>query len=163
MGPTSIAPDEILDIKKQYYSWNCFHKLINKVKKQIDIPPNLIVSIGKGGSIPGVVLAEIFECNNINLGLKSYKGRSRGNIHEYQSIGCFNGFRDANILIVDDLADSGETFLYAVKKFKDNGCENIRTASVFYKPCSKFKPDYFAEEVDSAVWIVQPWEITEVQ
>ena len=72
MGPTSIAPDEILDIKvkKQYYSWNRFHELINKVKKQIDIPPNLIVSIGKGGSIPGVVLAEIFECNNINLGLK---------------------------------------------------------------------------------------------
>lgn len=165
MGPTSIAPDEILDIKvkKQYYSWNRFHELVNRVKKQIDIPPNLIVSIGKGGSIPGVVLAEMFECNNINLGLKSYKGRYRGNIHEYQSIGCFNGFKDANILIVDDLADSGETFLYAVKKFKGNGCENIRTASVFYKPCSKFKPDYFAEEVDSKIWIVLPWETMEVQ
>ena len=81
MGPTSIAPDEILDIKKQYYSWNRFHELINKVKKQIDIPPNLIVSIGKGGSIPGVVLAEIFECNIIILALKSFKEPSQGIIH----------------------------------------------------------------------------------
>lgn len=163
MSPTSVAPDEILHIKQHCYTWNRFHELVHAVKKQINIAPNLIVSIGKGGSIPGVVLAEMFECNNINLGLKSYKGGHRGNIHEYQSIGCFNGFRDANILIVDDLADSGETFLYAVKKFKGNGCEKIRTASVFYKPCSKFKPDYFAEEVDSKTWIVQPWETMQAQ
>jgi len=52
MGPTSIAPDEILDIKKQYYSWNCFHKLINKVKKQIDIPPNLMYLLVKGDLFP---------------------------------------------------------------------------------------------------------------
>lgn len=164
MGPTSIAPDEIQDIKikKQYYSWNHFHTLVNEIKKQIKITPSIIVSIGKGGSIPGVILAEMFECNNMNLGLKSYKGQSRGNIHEYQPIGCFDGFRDVNVLIVDDIADSGETFHYAVKKFKGNGCEKVQTASVFYKPCSKFKPDYFAEEVKETTWIVQPWEPMEV-
>lgn len=164
MGPTSIAPDENFNLKpkKQYYSWELFHTLVNEIKKRIKSKPNIIVSIGKGGSIPGVILAEMLECNNINLGLKSYKGQSRGSIHEYQPILCFDSLRDLNILIVDDIADSGETLKYAVNKFIKNGCEKVQTASVFYKPCSKFKPDVYAEEVDESVWIVQPWESMEV-
>jgi hypoxanthine phosphoribosyltransferase len=145
-------------MKKQYYSWDHFHTLVGEVKKKVKSTPNIIISIGKGGSIPGVILAEMFECNNLNLGLKSYKGQTRGSIHEYQSIKYFDGLRDANILIVDDIADSGETMEYAVKKLKGNGCEKIETASVFYKPCSKFKPDSFAEEVEETTWIIQPWE-----
>ena len=143
---------------KQAYTWEQFHSLVKKVKDQINVSPNIIISIGKGGSIPGVILAEMFECNNLNLGLKSYQGQMRGNIHEYQAIDCFSVLADANILIVDDIADSGETFQYAVKKFLGNGCERIQTASVFYKSCSVFKPDYFAEEVEKEKWIVQPWE-----
>lgn len=148
--------------KKAFYSWDHFHTLVGEIKKQIKTKPNIIVSIGKGGSIPGVILAEMFECNNLNLGLKSYKGQTRGNIHEYQPITCFDNLRDLNILIVDDIADSGETFEYAVNKFKGNGCERVETASVFYKPCSKFKPDSYAEEVEETTWIVQPWEPFEV-
>lgn len=167
MGPSSMAPDELGKIKKQlpkkaFYSWDHFHQLVGEIKKKIEIAPNIIVSIGKGGSIPGVILAERFECNNLNLGLKSYKGQNRGDIHEYQGIKCFEGLRDANILIVDDIADSGETLQYAWRKFIGNGCENVQTASVFYKPCSKFKPNYYAEEVEETTWIVQPWESTEV-
>ena len=163
MGPTSMSPDELGIIKKQepakaLYSWDHFHQLVGEIKKKIQTTPNVIVSIGKGGSIPGVILAEMFECTNLNLGLRSYKGETRGDIHEYQGIKCFEGLRDANILIVDDIADSGETFKYAVKKFLGNGCERVQTASVFYKPCSKFKPDYYAEEVHEKTWIVQPWE-----
>ena len=145
-------------MKKQYYSWEHFHTLVGEVKKQVTPIPNIIVSIGKGGSIPGVILAEIFECNNLNLGLKSYQGQSRGQIHEYQSPRCYEGLQDANILIVDDIADSGETLKYAVNKFIGNGCERVKTASIFYKPCSIFKPDFFAEEVSESTWIVLPWE-----
>lgn len=148
--------------KKAFYSWEHFHTLVNEVKKKIEVTPNIIVSIGKGGSIPGVILAEMFECTNLNLGLRSYKGETRGDIHEYQGIKCYEGLRDANILIVDDIADSGETLQYAWRKFIGNGCERVQTASVFYKPCSKFKPDYYAEEVDEKTWIVQPWEPMEV-
>lgn len=167
LGPSSMSPDELGKIKKQtpkkaFYSWEHFHTLVGEVKKKIQTTPNIIVSIGKGGSIPGVILAENFECTNLNLGLRSYKGTTRGEIHEYQGIKCFDGLKDANILIVDDIADSGETLKYAHNKFIKNGCERIQTASVFYKPCSKFKPDYYAEEVEETTWIVQPWESTEV-
>jgi hypoxanthine phosphoribosyltransferase len=148
-------------MNKQFYSWEYFHTLVKQLKRQITSHPNIIVSIGKGGSIPGVILAEEYSCTNLNLGLKSYKGQTRGNIHEYQSIICFDDLRDARILIVDDIADSGETLQFAWRKFIGNGCDKVQTASVFYKPCSKFKPNYIGLEVKSDVWIVQPWEILE--
>jgi hypoxanthine phosphoribosyltransferase len=165
-GPSSCAPDELpllykkmaYQTKKAYYSWEHYHSLVLQLKFKITRTPNIIVSIGKGGSIPGVILAEAFECNNLNLGLKSYKGQSKGMVHEYQSINHYEALRDANVLIIDDLADSGETFQYAVDRFIGNGCERIETASVFYKNCSKFKPNYFTEEIDSNIWIVHPWE-----
>lgn len=150
-------------MNKQHYSWEHFHLLVKKVKEQVQPTPNIIVSIGKGGSIPGVILAEAFECTNLNLGLRSYKGKTRGTIHEYQSLNSFEPLRDTNILIIDDIADSGETLQYAANKFRVNGCERVQTASVFYKACSRFKPDCFAEEVEESIWIVQPWESKEDQ
>jgi hypoxanthine phosphoribosyltransferase len=164
-GPTSCAPDELGEVKqsirpkKQYYSWDYFHTLVGEVKKQIKPVPSIIVSIGKGGSIPGVILAEAFNCTNLNLGLRSYKGQTRDTIQEYQGIDeHFDTLKDANVLIIDDIADSGETFNYAVNKFKDQGCVHLQTASVFYKPCSKFRPDCYGLEVSADTWIVQPWE-----
>lgn len=144
--------------KKVSFSWSDIHRFVLEITEQVMVNPNIIISIGKGGLIPGTILAEHYGCNNLNLGLKSYKGKTRGTIVEYQSLENYHAFQNINVLIVDDIADSGETFEYAVSKFKGNGCENIKTASVFYKPCSRFRPDYSSQTIDSDIWIVQPWE-----
>tara|TARA_R110000868_G_scaffold103681_11_gene285374 strand:+ start:3679 stop:4125 length:447 start_codon:yes stop_codon:yes gene_type:complete len=145
-------------MSKQHYSWDTFHSYVHEIQKQVQQKPDIIVSIGKGGSIPGVILAEHFKINNLNLGLKSYNKQDRGSIHEYQSLPLNDSLRDMKILLVDDIADSGETFMYSVNKLKGYFCDNIQTASVFYKPCSKYKPDCVGITVDSNIWIVQPWE-----
>lgn len=144
--------------KKQNFSWSSYSDFVLELRKQITPAPNIIVGIGKGGLIPGVMLAEQFECTLVNYGLRSYNGYENTNIVEYQPIQNFESLRDANILIVDDIADTGNTFKYAVKKFKDNFCESVTTASIFYKPKSSFKPDYIVQEVSDETWIVQPWE-----
>jgi hypoxanthine phosphoribosyltransferase len=143
---------------KTKYSWDTFHTYVLNIKEQIITRPDIVVSIGKGGSIPGVILAEVYGVNNLNFGLKSYDKQDRGKIFEYQSLSHFDLLRDMNILLVDDIADSGATFIYSVKKLKQNYCDAVQTAAVFYKPCSTFRPDYFGVEVDSEAWIVQPWE-----
>jgi hypoxanthine phosphoribosyltransferase len=140
------------------YNWNDYHKLVKSLIPQFKNKPTIVVSIGKGGSIPGVIIAEYFDIKNINVGLKSYNKYDRSDIVEYQSLTNYNDLINENILLIDDIADSGETFLYATKMLENNNCENVVTASVFYKKCSKYKPDYFAREVDIDTWKVQPWE-----
>ena len=165
MGPTSVSPDELGLIKasnepkKKLYPWDSYHSLVDLLKFKIERKPDVIVSIGKGGSIPGVILAEYFDVNNLNLGLKSYNNFNQSKMLEYQPIPCYQSLWGSNILLVDDLADTGETFKYALNKFRQYGVEEVKTASVFKKTQSKFVPDYFVEEVLSDVWIVQPWEL----
>jgi len=58
-----------------------------------------------------------------------------------------------NILIVDDIADTGLT----LKKYGNL----YLTATLFYKARSSVKPDFYVEETTK--WIVFPWEdITEI-
>lgn len=162
MGPTSMAPDELSEQKlppvKSFYSWNTYRSRVNELKKRINHKPDFVVSIGKGGSIPGVILAEYFDVDNYNLGLKSYSKFDRTEIKEYQPLQSYEGFRGMRVLLVDDLADSGETFKYALRKFEENNVRCVNTAAVFKKTHSKFTPDYFVDEVESNVWVVHPWE-----
>jgi hypoxanthine phosphoribosyltransferase len=143
---------------KKLYSWEQYHNLVKGLKNKIDYKPNIIISIGKGGSIPGVILAESYGVNNLNIGIKSYNNFNQSKIIEYQDIPSYESLRGAYVLLVDDLADTGETMKYALEKFKSKNVEYVKTATVFKKSKSKIIPDYFAEEVPSETWIVHPWE-----
>ena len=160
MGPSSMAPDELSSSKtvKSFYSWDTYRHRVNKLKELIDTRPDVIVSIGKGGSIPGVILAEHFQVDNYNLGLKSYNHFNQSKMIEYQSLQCYEGYRGKKVLLVDDLADSGETFKYALHKFHENQVHNVVTAAVFKKKHSKFTPHHFVEEIESNMWVIHPWE-----
>jgi hypothetical protein len=159
MGPTSMAPEEIgQTIKKMKYSWDHYHKLVIELKRKLDFKPNFVVSIGKGGSIPGVILAESFGVNNLNIGIKSYNNFNQSKILVYQDIPSYEALRGGYVLLVDDLADTGETMKFALEKFKLKNVDYVKTATVFKKSGSKITPDYYAEEVSADTWIVQPWE-----
>jgi hypoxanthine phosphoribosyltransferase len=147
-------------IEKKYYYWETYDGLVKNLKNKIEVTPNIIIAIGKGGLIPGVILAEHYDITCLNLGLRSYDKYNQTKIQEYQSLDDhYKILQDANILIVDDIADTGETFKYTIKKLKTSMCERVQTASVFKKTHSSFIPDYYAEEINSNFWIVQPWEM----
>lgn len=59
-------------------------------------------------------------------------------------------------IVVDDIADTGVT----LQHFADNG---YRIAVIWYKPCSKVVPDYYAvkstRKTFGGAWVVFPWEV----
>lgn len=58
--------------------------------------------------------------------------------------------RHDELLVVDDISDTGET----LKWFRV-----FITASLYYKPWSKFKPNFYIKETTN--WLVFPWEKTD--
>jgi hypoxanthine phosphoribosyltransferase len=65
------------------------------------------------------------------------------------------------VLLVDDMVDSGHT-LAAVRKelpLRFPHIVDVRTAVVWYKAHSMFKPDYYVEYLPDNPWIHQPFEI----
>jgi len=61
--------------------------------------------------------------------------------------------RKFKLLVVDDIVDSGRTMIDML-----NGIEKltVKTASLYWKPHSSFKPDYYVKQTSD--WIVFPWE-----
>ena len=49
--------------------------------------------------------------------------------------------------------------VFVKKHLEEQGVTSVTTASLFYKPRSMYKPDYFGEEVSS--WIVFPYDAFE--
>jgi len=65
-------------------------------------------------------------------------------------------------LVVDDVVDSGDTFIKMNKRRLNEAYCGTYFASLFYKSCSEFPKHklVYAEEVPADVWVVFPWETT---
>jgi hypoxanthine phosphoribosyltransferase len=63
------------------------------------------------------------------------------------------------VLLFDDVADSGESLLFTRDYLSSLGVDDVATATVFYKPHSKIKPDFYGMETDT--WIIFPYEVRE--
>ncbi len=67
--------------------------------------------------------------------------------------------RDEDILVFDDIADSGETLEVATNYLKYHGVKSISTAVLVSKPWTKIKPDFAART--SEAWVIFPNEARE--
>jgi uncharacterized protein len=63
------------------------------------------------------------------------------------------------LLVFDDVADSGGTLKAATTYLKNCGAASLSTATLFFKPQSKFKPNFYTEK--TSAWIIFPHEIRE--
>ncbi|MEX2682375.1 MAG: phosphoribosyltransferase [Candidatus Sigynarchaeota archaeon] len=63
-----------------------------------------------------------------------------------------------NVLLVDDISDTGRTFEYMKASIERLGFRRVYTASLVLKSYSAFIPDFVAEKDDTRDWIVFPWE-----
>lgn len=75
-----------------------------------------------------------------------------------------NVSHDHNLLIVDDVWDSGRSIKAVIAKLREKGRRNapedIRVATVYFKPSMnkvEGQPDYFVHETDK--WLVFPHEL----
>ena len=63
------------------------------------------------------------------------------------------------VLILDEVADHGDTLELAIKYLRMMGAEEILIATLCYKPHSSVKPDFYAFE--TSAWVIFPHEIRE--
>ena len=113
---------------KTFITWNQVNKLLDKIHDQTQGGFDYVSGIPRGGLILAVL----------------YSHRFGVEFMEYPS----NHYH--NLLILDDIADSGET----LDKWK-----NYQTAVLHYKPhTSKTTPTIWAVQHETGDWIVYPWE-----
>ncbi len=153
-----MAEGEVLGFKVKVLGWrevsNLAFKLWNKVRRS-GFSPDLAVAVLKGGCVVGLLIADFCGVSLETLRVEHYKGLGvKGRLRLAQPLKA--KVRNRRVLLVDDVADSGETLRLAVGHLSRRGALQIRTGVLHVKPWTGFPPDYYAEETDS--WIVYPWE-----
>ena len=143
-------------------SWYDVEKAVTALATTLEreFVPDLIVGIARGGLIPAVRLSHLLGDRLLRMiHIKFYKGVNLR--HERPELLADVGKLPKKVLIVDDVADTGETLEFVLGHVKKKGAREIKVATIAYKPQSRLKPDYYVFETDK--WIVFPWEEMPVQ
>jgi hypoxanthine phosphoribosyltransferase len=149
-----------------YVSWSDYHKTIERLATQVYESGwrfNQIVCIARGGLRVGDVMSRIFKLPLAIIFTSSYTGEAgmlRGNLTVSKHMSMTTDGIGERVLLVDDLVDSGVTLdvvkRHIVEAFP--AVKEIRTAVLWYKAVSAFKPDYYVRYLEASPWIHQPFE-----
>lgn len=150
---------------KLYVSWHHFDLMTQYLMEQIKYEKfDHIVAVARGGLPLGTVLSHRLGIPLSVITIKSYddstdkQGTLMSNITT-EELAKWSG----NVLVCDDLADTGHTLLHLTNKIEGavaiGGCKDlnvVKFATLFYKPQSVVCPDFFVDTTTS--WVVFPWE-----
>jgi uncharacterized protein len=119
--------------------------------------PDIVLGIARGGLIPAGAIAYALDCKNLfTINVEFYTG-----VNERLDVPMVlppfldaSDLDEANVLIVDDVADTGRT-LELVHDFCAGHVAEARTAVIYAKPHSVISCDYAWRHTDR--WIDFPW------
>jgi len=150
-----------------YVSWSEYYQTIEQLAIQIDQSGwqfNQIVCIAKGGLRVGDIFSRLFNQPLAIMSTSSYGGEKnqiRGEIKLSQHLAMTTPQLGNQVLVVDDLVDSGVSLKVTMdwlKKHYAAEIEELRSAVLWRKDCSVIIPDYYIHYLPDNPWIHQPFE-----
>jgi len=160
LQPTNFSNDSINYLAP---SWDDLDHLAFNISTKIiedGIKFDRIVTMAKGGWPMARPLVDYVSAKEVaSIGLRLYKGIDQRELKPevYQDLNA--DVSGETILLFDDVADTGESLEFVKDYLEKKGAKKIYTATLFYKPHSSIKPDYYSRETVS--WIIFPYELRE--
>ena len=152
-----------LKLEFEVPTWNqIYNMLLNLAEKirKAKFKPDIIVGVSRGGWPPARVLSDLLDNPNLaNVRAEFYLGiaETKGDPTLTQPVSM--KVEGKKVLIVDEIADTGKSLKLIKKHIIEEGAVEVKIATIYYKPWSIVKPDYYEKETSH--WVVFPWEIKE--
>ena len=164
--PMIAMKDPRNDDKNLWVGWDEYHRLIELLALAVHESGwkfDKILCLARGGLRVGDQLSRIYDLPLAILATSSYReaaGTEQGELDIAQYITMTRGELSGNVLLVDDLVDSGVTLARVQQHLKERypAITAVRSAVLWYKGCSKVKPDYHVQFLPTNPWIHQPFE-----
>lgn len=140
--------------EERYVTWGEFHAGVEAIAMAADGSDiDAIVGIARGGLPGAVTLSHRFGAPLEVIRANYYDGKEQ---QEELHIGEVELGEYSNILIFDDIVDTGRTMAGVRDEVVTSTAGIITTASLHVKPGREMTPNYWLEETDK--WVVYPWE-----
>ncbi len=141
-------------------SWDQFHRDCRALAWRLSAagPFDALVAITRGGLVPAAIVAR-------ELGIRTIETVCIASYHDYATQGGLQVLkgvsdavldlgRDARVLVIDDLVDTGKT----AREVRDM-LPRAHFATIYAKPLGRPSVDTFVTEVSQDTWIYFPWDM----
>ena len=155
-----------MEFKANLVSWNDIEEWCKKLRDKIidSYKPDIIVALSRGGLVPGRILSDMLWIKDIVALKTEHWGvtATRDGKATLKDPGSLN-LSGKNVLIVDDITDTGQSMKLAYDFVSKQKPESLKTAVMLHINRSSFKPDYYASEIDQKdwTWFIFPWNVYE--
>ncbi|MGQ9640975.1 MAG: phosphoribosyltransferase [Candidatus Bathycorpusculaceae bacterium] len=152
-----------MEIEFEAPTWNQIYNMLLNLAEKIrkdNFKPDIIVGVSRGGWPPARVMSDLLGNPNLaNVKVEFYLGvaETKGEPILTQPVSV--EVKGKRVLVVDEVADTGKSLKLIKHHIMEKGTSEVKIATVYYKPWSIIKPDYYEKETSQ--WIVFPWEIRE--
>lgn len=145
----------------QTISWAQLHSLSYHLAERIqqqEVSYDAILAIARGGMPIASIMVDVMQLPVASITISTYQQMSQ----QREPVILFgtDNLTGKRLLIVDDIADTGDTLIAASDYAKKQGALVTDTATLFYKSHSKHLPTYYAEA--TANWVIFPFEVAEM-
>lgn len=157
-------------MSRVYYTWDNMRTDLGCIVRDMANDgwrPDIIVGVARGGHIPAVMLSHYYDVmyKSIKVQFRDSKDSMTSITAEMNDFPASFNSKQKNVLVVDDINDSGKTFEYIEKTVGTSRLPDVmpvvKYAALVDNITSPFSTDYSATEInreDDPAWIVFPWE-----
>jgi hypoxanthine phosphoribosyltransferase len=147
-------------------NWEYIYGLCRDVSDQVkasDFEPDVIVALARGGWFAGRCLCDFLGLDDLtSLKMEHYVGTAEKSgepeIRYPMPEGSVAG---KDVLVIDDIADTGGSLRHAHEYVTDRDPNAVRTGTLQLLQTSEFEPDYVGERLEEWTWVVYPWNFIE--
>ncbi len=146
--------------------WEYIYGLCRTVSDEVRadaFEPEVVVALARGGWFAGRCVCDFLGLDDLtSLKMEHYVGTAaktgEPEVRYPMPEGSVAG---KDVLIIDDIADTGGSIERAYEYVTDRDAGQVRTATLQLLQTSQFEPNYVGERLTDWTWVVYPWNFIE--
>jgi hypoxanthine phosphoribosyltransferase len=147
-------------------NWEYIYGLCRNVSnavKRADFEPDVVVALARGGWFAGRCICDFLGLDDLtSLKMEHYVGAADKSDEPQIRYPMPEGsVEDKDVLIIDDIADTGGSIRRAEEYVEERDAGTVRTATLQLLGTSEFDPDFVGERLETWTWVVYPWNFIE--
>jgi uncharacterized protein len=156
-------PDEF---KCTITNWEYIYGLCRTVStdvKRSEFEPDVVVALARGGWFAGRCICDFLGLDDLtSLKMEHYVGTAEKSGEPQIRYPMPEGsVEDKDVLIIDDIADTGGSIERAHEYVTERDADEVRTGTLQLLQTSEFEPDFVGERLEEWAWVVYPWNFIE--
>lgn len=124
--------------------------------------PDLVVAIARGGFVPARFLCDFLQVGKLaGFRVQHYQAGAQKESRARVTIPLSVAIENANVLLVDDVNDSGKTLDAAILHLQSFAPAAVRVAVIHEKITTSRAADFKAVTIREWHWVLYPWAVVE--